>query len=61
MVQYSTQLGEAVVAWLISECVDIIFDVNLENIEFIVTRHTIYYSTIIRSSVQKGILVSPFT
>jgi hypothetical protein len=31
MVQHSTQLGEAVVARLISDCVEIIFDVNLEN------------------------------
>jgi hypothetical protein len=31
MVQNSTQLVEAVVARLISDCVEIIFDVNLEN------------------------------
>ena len=31
MVQNSTQLGEAVVARLVSECVEIIFVVNLEN------------------------------
>ena len=31
IVQNSTQLGEAVVAPLVSECVEIIFDVNLEN------------------------------
>ena len=31
MVQNSTQLGEAVVARPISDCVEIIFDVNLEN------------------------------
>ena len=31
MVHNSTQLGEAVVARLISDCVEIIFKVNLEN------------------------------
>jgi len=31
IVQNSTQLGEAVVERFVSECVEIIFDVNLEN------------------------------